>query len=89
MWRMWLIFDPRRALVALLIFLFVLALLIHFILLSHRYLQLARRAQFGARQGNARPRPCNNGRSGDLIAAVCARGGGSIAAALPRSCRGE
>lgn len=34
MWRMWLIFDPRRALVALFIFLFVLALLIHFILLS-------------------------------------------------------
>ena len=34
MWRMWLLFDPRRTLVALLTFLFVLALLIHFILLS-------------------------------------------------------
>ncbi|MCH4891958.1 MULTISPECIES: light-harvesting antenna LH1, alpha subunit [unclassified Sphingomonas] len=34
MWRMWLIFDPRRTLVALAVFLFVLALLIHFILLS-------------------------------------------------------
>ena len=34
MWRVWLIFDPRRALVALSIFLFVLAILIHFILLS-------------------------------------------------------
>jgi light-harvesting complex 1 alpha chain len=34
MWRVWLIFDPRRALVGLFIFLFVLALLIHFILLS-------------------------------------------------------
>ena len=34
MWRMWLIFDPRRALVALFIFLFVLAIIIHFILLS-------------------------------------------------------
>ena len=34
MWRIWLLFDPRRALVALFIFLFVLALLIHFILLS-------------------------------------------------------
>jgi light-harvesting complex 1 alpha chain len=34
MWRLWQIFDPRRALVALFIFLFVLALLIHFILLS-------------------------------------------------------
>lgn len=34
MWRIWLIFDPRRTLVALFAFLFVLALLIHFILLS-------------------------------------------------------
>jgi light-harvesting complex 1 alpha chain len=34
MWRLWLIFDPRRSLVALFVFLFVLALLIHFILLS-------------------------------------------------------
>ena len=34
MWRIWLIFDPRRTLVSLFIFLFVLALLIHFILLS-------------------------------------------------------
>jgi light-harvesting complex 1 alpha chain len=34
MWKIWMIFDPRRALVALAIFLFVLALLIHFILLS-------------------------------------------------------
>lgn len=34
MWRMWLMFDPRRTLVALFTFLFVLALLIHFILLS-------------------------------------------------------
>jgi light-harvesting complex 1 alpha chain len=34
MWRLWIIFDPRRTLVALAIFLFVLALLIHFILLS-------------------------------------------------------
>ncbi len=34
MWRIWLLFDPRRVLVALSIFLFVLALLIHFILLS-------------------------------------------------------
>lgn len=34
MWRVWLIFDPRQALVALSIFLFVLAILIHFILLS-------------------------------------------------------
>jgi len=34
MWRMWQTFDPQRVLVALAIFLFVLALLIHFILLS-------------------------------------------------------
>jgi len=34
MHRIWLLFDPRRALVALFAFLFTLALLIHFILLS-------------------------------------------------------
>jgi light-harvesting complex 1 alpha chain len=34
MWRMWLLFDPRRVLIGLFIFLFTLALLIHFILLS-------------------------------------------------------
>lgn len=34
MWRVWLLFDPRRALVALFAFLTVLALIIHFILLS-------------------------------------------------------
>lgn len=34
MWRLWLLFDPRRTLVALAIFLFTLAILIHFILLS-------------------------------------------------------
>ena len=34
MHKIWLIFDPRRVLVALFAFLFVLALLIHFILLS-------------------------------------------------------
>ena len=34
MWRIWTLFDPRRALVALAVFLFTLALLIHFILLS-------------------------------------------------------
>lgn len=35
MWRVWLLFDPRRTLIALSIFLMVLALLIHFILLSN------------------------------------------------------
>ena len=34
MCKVWLLFDPRRALVALFAFLFVLALVIHFILLS-------------------------------------------------------
>lgn len=34
MWRIWLLFDPRRILVALGVFLFTLAILIHFILLS-------------------------------------------------------
>jgi light-harvesting complex 1 alpha chain len=34
MWRIWMLFDPRRMLVALGTFLFVLALLIHFMLLS-------------------------------------------------------
>lgn len=34
MYRIWLLFDPRRALIALSVFLFTLALLIHFILLS-------------------------------------------------------
>lgn len=34
MWRIWLVFDPRRILVAQGAFLFALAVLIHFVLLS-------------------------------------------------------
>lgn len=34
MWRIWLMFDPARVMVALSVFLFALAILIHFILLS-------------------------------------------------------
>ena len=34
MWRFWMLFDPRRVMTALVAFLFTLALLIHFILLS-------------------------------------------------------
>ena len=34
MWRVWMLFDPRRVLVSLSVFLFVLAIVIHFILLS-------------------------------------------------------
>ena len=42
MWRVWLLFDPRRVLVGLFVFLFALALLIHFILLSTLAVQLDR-----------------------------------------------
>lgn len=34
MWRIWLLFDPRRILIGLATFLFAMALLIHFIMLS-------------------------------------------------------
>ncbi len=34
MYRIWLLFDPRRALVAMFIFLFALAIFIHFVILS-------------------------------------------------------
>ncbi len=34
MYRIWLLFDPRRIMIAMTAFLFTLALLIHFILLS-------------------------------------------------------
>lgn len=34
MWKMWMMFDPRRMLIGIHIFLFILALLIHFVLLS-------------------------------------------------------
>jgi len=34
MWRIWLLFDPRRALVALVVFLATLAFTIHFIMIS-------------------------------------------------------
>ncbi len=34
MWRIWLLFEPRRALIGLAVFLFSLAIIIHFVLLS-------------------------------------------------------
>lgn len=34
MWRIWLMIDPRRALIGMAVFLFALAIFIHFILLS-------------------------------------------------------
>jgi len=58
MWRMWLLFDPRRALIALFTFLFVLALLIHFILLStdrFNWLEGPGAASGGAQQMSALP----------------------------------
>jgi light-harvesting complex 1 alpha chain len=51
MWKVWLLFDPRRVLVALFGFLFVLALLIHFILLStdrFNWIEGPRKAQASA-----------------------------------------
>lgn len=58
MWRVWLLFDPRRALVALFTFLFVLALLIHFILLStSRFNWLEGPARAGALSTQMSPMP--------------------------------
>jgi light-harvesting complex 1 alpha chain len=54
MWRVWLLFDPRRTLIALFTFLFALALLIHFILLStDRFNWLEGPNQGGANGGAA------------------------------------
>jgi light-harvesting complex 1 alpha chain len=56
MWRIWLLFDPRRALIGLFVFLGVLALLIHFILLSTdrlNWLQGPVKARSVAAQQNA------------------------------------
>jgi light-harvesting complex 1 alpha chain len=58
MWRIWTLFDPRRALVALFVFLFVLALVIHFILLStDRFNWLKGHAAAGAAQTSSMPAP--------------------------------
>lgn len=58
MWRLWLLFDPRRALVALFTFLFVLALLIHFILLStDRFNWLDGGKRAAAAQSSSMPAP--------------------------------
>ena len=34
MWRIWLLFDPRRALIAVLLFAFTVVMIMHFIMLS-------------------------------------------------------
>ena len=60
MWRMWLLFDPRRTLIALFTFLFVLALLIHFILLStdrFNWLEGPRATRGGAATQQMSPMP--------------------------------
>ena len=56
MWRIWLLFDPRRVLVALGVFLFTLAVLIHFIVLStNRFNWLDGPAKVGAVQSAPLP----------------------------------
>ena len=60
MWRIWLLFDPRRTLVALFTLLLVLALLIHFILLStdrFNWLEGPRTAPAAATQMSPVPAP--------------------------------
>jgi light-harvesting complex 1 alpha chain len=60
MWRMWLLFDPRRTLVALFAFLFGLALVIHFILLStdrFNWLEGPQKARATISQQSAIPAP--------------------------------
>ena len=60
MWRVWLLFDPRRTLIALFTFLFALALLIHFILLStnrFNWLEGPRQGASAASSTQASPMP--------------------------------
>jgi light-harvesting complex 1 alpha chain len=55
MWRLWQLFDPRTALVGLFTFLFTLALLIHFILLSSNKYNWIDGAKGAASQRSALP----------------------------------
>ncbi len=58
MWRVWTLFDPRRTLIALFTFLFALALVIHFILLStdrFNWLEGPAKARVGASQMSPMP----------------------------------
>jgi light-harvesting complex 1 alpha chain len=60
MWRVWTLFDPRRTLIALFTFLFVLALVIHFILLStdrFNWLEGPHKGSASAGQMSALPAP--------------------------------
>ena len=67
MWRVWLLFDPRRTLIALFTFLFGLALLIHFILLStdrFNWLEGPRRGVLTAPAQQMSPLPPGQGQGG-------------------------
>ncbi|MCX7062023.1 MAG: light-harvesting antenna LH1, alpha subunit [Nevskia sp.] len=65
MWRIWLLFDPRRILVALGTFLFVLAILIHFILLgTPRYNWLGGASAAPATTSQLSPMPASTGSAG-------------------------
>ena len=60
MWRIWTLFDPRRTLIALFTFLFALALVIHFILLStdrFNWLEGPSKARTAPAQMSAMPAP--------------------------------
>jgi light-harvesting complex 1 alpha chain len=54
MWKIWMIFDPRQAFVALVTFLGILAFTIHFLLLSSSYNWLGGGAG-AAKQASALP----------------------------------
>ncbi len=58
MWRVWRLFDPLRALAAQAVFLFGLAAMIHFILLStERFNWLAGTSQAETKAAKATPAP--------------------------------
>ena len=57
MWRIWLMFDPRKALVALSVFLFTLAILIHFITFCYFTTKLVLVLQVLPRHTATLPRP--------------------------------
>lgn len=60
MHRIWMIFDPRRVMIALSTFLFVLAITIHFILLStERFDWLGAGGRAGATADMNTPLPAN------------------------------
>jgi len=60
MWRIWTLFDPRRALIGIFVFLFALAIVIHFILLGttrFNWLEGGKKAPVVAAQMSALPAP--------------------------------